>query len=465
VTGHGSTFVYAKNDLTWKMSTGATAYRVAVARTRGGAPIAGTVRTLPAPYRDRSGNYRAPLPFLAGDVNGDGTTAFDNGTYWLSMTSYGPGSTSPTNWIALNLSLTPPPEGGKSAISGKVYYFGKVAKQFGKTQADGLPIIVQSFMSAGFSGDPDAQVQTKYVCSSNPPAADPKFRYRLFGLHNGQHAIRAFIDLNGNRTLDAFEPYGFAREDVDNWDYAPRLVDLGEQGNVQVEDVNLVIRDRDTDDDGLPDGWEWMYYGHLDKGGDDLGANGLPLKTNYEIDPRDLDPTIADYDGDGLTDLYEVTYSDLRTGRILGPTHYDPYHPILNPNGKDLNPAKADTDGDGLTDGYEISKGLDPLNPYGDADGDGVGDAAEVLVAGTDPTDSRDVLAVVRTGVNIAEDAFVMEWDGRPDVTYQVQSTTDLVRWQNAPNGLFRSAVRTTHRYTEQGVVNGRARFYRVIIP
>jgi hypothetical protein len=50
-------------------------------------------------------------------------------------------------------------------------------------------------------------------------------------------------------------------------------------------------------------------------------------------------------------------------------------------------------------------------------------------------------------------------------VTYQVQSTTDLVRWQNAPNGLFRSAVRTTHRYTEQGVVNGRARFYRVIIP
>ena len=273
--------------------------------------------------------------------------------------------------------------------------------------------------------------------------------------------MRAYLDLSGNRRLDPFEPYGFARENVADWDYEPRLIDLGDSGNVQIDNVAIVIRDRDTDDDQLPDGWEYMFYGHLDKGAGDLGTNGISLLVNYQTDPRDLDPTRTDYDYDGLEDLYEMSYSDLKSGQSLGYHHFDPYHPILNPDGTDLSPTRWDTDGDGLSDGYEVNNGLNPLDPYGDADGDSCTDAAEVLIAGTSPVNAADVLRVVKISVNGTPSAnFSLEWEGRAGVTYRVQYSTDLETWLNAQSGEIIGVGLL--RYTEQGG-GEKIRFYRVV--
>ena len=96
----------------------------------------------------------------------------------------------------------------------------------------------------------------------------------------------------------------------------------------------------------------------------------------------DLDT--ADFDGDDLSNLQEITPRP-RPGGIG-------VHAGLNPNIQ-TNPIDPDTDHDGLNDKWEQDHGLDPTDngsrdinngPNGDLDGDGVNNAAE-FAHGTDP--------------------------------------------------------------------------------
>jgi hypothetical protein len=132
----------------------------------------------------------------------------------------------------------------------------------------------------------------------------------------------------------------------------------------------------DTDEDGLLDGAE-------------VGAGG-PV----------TDPTLYDTDGDGFGDNQEgVEGSDpLDPASVpAGPSGLDTDGDLLSDEEEaevGTDPTVADTDGDGLTDFGEVgfepgsSPGTDPLNP--DTDGDGTVDGAEVA-NGTDPTDPASV--------------------------------------------------------------------------
>ena len=112
-----------------------------------------------------------------------------------------------------------------------------------------------------------------------------------------------------------------------------------------------------TDDDGGSDTLYWVLFVEML----DLDEDGLSDTWEPTVG---LDPTLADTDGDGLTDGEEV----LDEG---------------------TDPLEPDTDGDGLSDGEEVREhGTDPL--VADTDGGGVSDGAEVLVDGTDPLDGSD---------------------------------------------------------------------------
>jgi hypothetical protein len=113
----------------------------------------------------------------------------------------------------------------------------------------------------------------------------------------------------------------------------------------------------DVDNDGLPDGWEKLYFGNTtaQAGTGDADGDGLSNTKEYEIGS---DPTKADSDRDGLSDSAEVAAG--------------------------TNAATADSDGDGLKDGEEIN--TYKTNPTKtDSDDDGLGDTAEVRTYLTDP--------------------------------------------------------------------------------
>lgn len=115
----------------------------------------------------------------------------------------------------------------------------------------------------------------------------------------------------------------------------------------------------DNDADGIPDA--------TDPDDDNDGLSDLD-----EINDIGTDPLVADTDGDGLLDGFEVNYR---------PNPPDTYTP-----GQDLNPLAADTDADGFNDGMEFAAGYDPLDVadfpvWGDINDDRLVDTVDVLLA------------------------------------------------------------------------------------
>ena len=119
----------------------------------------------------------------------------------------------------------------------------------------------------------------------------------------------------------------------------------------------------DADGDGMDDAWEVTYFGgtNVSDGSGNADGDGL---TDLEEFQNGTNPTSADTDGDGLNDSAELA------------TH-------------GTDPTDADSDDDGMADGYEVTEGFNPTNPAdgaADADGDGASNAEECQ-AGTDPFD------------------------------------------------------------------------------
>ncbi len=128
--------------------------------------------------------------------------------------------------------------------------------------------------------------------------------------------------------------------------------------NIAVFERPVFPDGQDSDEDGMPDGWEFDNgFDRLSAADAALDADGDGL-TNLEEFERDTFPRTTDSDGDGLADGQEVTESL-------------------------TNPLSEDTDGDGLADGMELTDNLsDPL--LTDTDGDGFNDGLEVAF-GQDP--------------------------------------------------------------------------------
>ena len=217
---------------------------------------------------------------------------------------------------AVSLELeTPPVAGAQLVVSYKHY---------------GCPIRIQAFSTemddgASFSVAPAAQV-TVYN----------KGAFTLPGLPQGTYYLRAFIDQNYNSFCDSWESRGYAmkvlRSDIGINNFAAIAVPPG------ASNVDILIRDCDTDADQLPDAWEYFYFNGL------TGQGG---------------------------------YTSKKAGVLLWQEYAD--------GELDSNPLVEDTDGDGLPDVIEHQIGSN--NHAWDSDGDGIGDLEEFL-AGSDPTDA-----------------------------------------------------------------------------
>lgn len=165
--------------------------------------------------------------------------------------------------------------------------------------------------------------------------------YTLEGLTKGTYVVRAFIDSNNNGYCDAWESEGFASLDATQTGpvvyeaIKPIALPNTVNGSADAINANIVIFDKDTDNDILPDAWEYLKFGDITKYSGRDYRNGLYIYQEYADGALDSDPTMLDTDGDGLSDAVEI-------------------------NSTFTNTHSWDTDGDGISDLEEFLSGSNP---------------------------------------------------------------------------------------------------------
>ena len=147
--------------------------------------------------------------------------------------------------------------------------------------------------------------------------------------------------------------------------------------------------DDDTDDDAIPDGWE-VGNGTdplTNDASSDPDSDGLANLAEYQngTDPRD-----GDTDDDGLPDGWEVSNGTAPLTPDAGQDPDDDGLSNIEEYRIDTDPDDDDSDNDGLSDGEEVNTyGTDPLDQ--DSDSDGIGDYEELNVFRSDPTQAGDL--------------------------------------------------------------------------
>ncbi len=133
--------------------------------------------------------------------------------------------------------------------------------------------------------------------------------------------------------------------------------------NVDEDAIGSSPVDWDTDDDGMPDGWEVRYGLNPLSGNDADYDNDMDDLTNVDEYRHGTNPTRSDTDDDGMPDGWEVRYGlnplvndSMEDADMDGLTNIEEYQ-------MSTNPANPDTDGDGWSDGDEVRYGADPRDP------------------------------------------------------------------------------------------------------
>jgi hypothetical protein len=234
------------------------------------------------------------------------------------------------------------------------------------------------------------------VSSVNNNAFDPSIAITPEGI-----IYVAYSEAVENASNEISIRYGFIDSDND------LLSDIDEQQIYQTDPFNP-----DTDGDTLTDGDEVLIL-NTDPLSTDSDNDQIidDFEVKYDLDPLDDSDANIDNDSDGLTNLEEFQ-NDLNPN--LADTDGDDLLDGEEINVYSTDPKAIDTDKDGLNDGYEVQWNLDPLvedditadpdddgltteyeaviltDPLNsDTDGDGYSDGTEVE-QGTDPLDSSE---------------------------------------------------------------------------
>jgi hypothetical protein len=123
----------------------------------------------------------------------------------------------------------------------------------------------------------------------------------------------------------------------------------------------------------------------------------------------------------------------------------------------------ADTDGDGITDGWELTytNTLTAFNAVSDADGDGASDKDEYL-ADTNPNDPNSKLVITVFSTPSGGTLPSVTWNSVLTRQYRIQKTLDLSLplWLDSGLGLISPDGPSTTR--NFGDTNAPMRFYKV---
>ena len=200
------------------------------------------------------------FPYCVGDVF-DGKWFAPDATYGWTVTAYSPalydgvpalepGSFKTAATAATDSTVLYAPA-GKGSVSVNVKYPSAVLPFAG---GESYFIRVQAFRSKSFNGLPDASM------SVTSPGT-----YKLTGLEAGEsYYLRTYIEQGGDAyARDNWESWGYYRAGNSAANpYTPVAVKATTLGNASAP-YAIAIRDCDTDNDLLPDAYEWAQAGNL----------------------------------------------------------------------------------------------------------------------------------------------------------------------------------------------------------
>ena len=224
-----------------------------------------------APAKDANGEFAWTAPICAGALTPKGVK-FKNGTYRWQVQMYNAKfrNAVKAQWASGTFALAAGlqqevNDGGYGRIDVAVRYTGpsEVLAKCGNLGVSAGKVIVEAYDTPDFTGDPlAATVATDAAAIAD--AFNATNTVSLVGLKmGGTYYVRAFIDSNGNGAKDDFESWGcvnrIGEEDAVGC-YEPKPVALA-TSLVHAPVVGLFIDDADTDQDWLPDAWEYAEAG------------------------------------------------------------------------------------------------------------------------------------------------------------------------------------------------------------
>lgn len=214
--------------------------------------------------------------------------------------------------------------------------------------------------------------------------------------HQGTHYVIKNKGHNANIGVGKLLTLGFMADpgtgDIEASNYELTQVILKE---IEEEKEEKIDYELDSDKDDLPDYLERLEG--TDINNSDTDEDGLP--DGYEYWDLMTDPSLADSDGNGITDADEDFDKDGLSNIMECRLGTNPYNNDSDEDGLldadevnkfKTNPLEADkidyevdSDKDGLADGLEMRLGTDLNNA--DSDEDGLPDGYELLTIGTNP--------------------------------------------------------------------------------
>jgi hypothetical protein len=226
-----------------------------------------------APIRDVNGVYSWTAPVYDGMLTAEGKVFSSESNYVWGVSMLDAKFTVNLDELLGKATKLPFRLGGSSAAGGladyglipvAVKYFGP--GELSTTSVKNL-IRVEAYSSADFSGKPYGAAFVKHT-ESIALANKVELNAIVTGLPLGKsYYMLAYVDTNGNGVRDSWESWGYGnfvgteRKDV----YTPRSYELAAKdvNDGTVPDCVIYIEDADTNDNKIPDVWEWNKDGKL----------------------------------------------------------------------------------------------------------------------------------------------------------------------------------------------------------
>ena len=298
--GEDSSIIYgARPTFRWTMTGNRPdTYTAFAIQVKSGSTEVWNSGTQMAPPRNDAGEYVWKAPLYPGDQTSFGKVFANTNNYTWSVTMYNSKYQSP-NWSAtrnfrVNVYAEDEVNGaGYYGLKAAVKYFGPGAvNTAASTVASTLR--VEAYTTPDFSGEPAGRTFVRDLDSVTNAAHE--VNATIVGLKPGTYYVRAFIDSDGDFKRSDWESWGYAcqRGDADTGAvFAPTAVAVGE--GLPTPTARVYVEDCDTDQDCLPDVWEYDGAGTdkrdflLKKGPMSNANNGyISVNPNLEAAISDL---------------------------------------------------------------------------------------------------------------------------------------------------------------------------------